>query len=103
LDEDIAHGIVNVPGDVVTACGVADFPSSARQLRTHPAFLLWVQQESEQCLRALGETDRLLPAWPNQKDPGLRVLRIFTHSMRDFFMRRARKLYPEAYGASIHK
>jgi hypothetical protein len=97
LDEDLAHGIVNVPGGVLAACGKTEFLFDALQLRKHAAFQAWVRREAELSLQALDKTNERLRAWPDQADPGLRVLRIFTRSMRNFFTRRVRKLYPDAY------
>jgi len=97
LDEDLAHGLVNIPSELLAACNVAGLPPDSMQLRNHAMFCAWIQHESAQSLAALDETDQLLLVWSDQKDPGLRVLRIFTRSMRDFFVRRVRRLYPEAF------
>jgi hypothetical protein len=97
LDEDLAHGLVNIPCKLLAACNVAGLPSGSMQLRNHAMFCAWVRRETAESLAALNEADQLLLAWPDQKDPGLRVLRIFTRSMRDFFLRRVRRLYPEAF------
>jgi hypothetical protein len=97
LDEDLAHGIVNVPGEILADGGATAFPSDARRLRRQPAFRDWVRHESQRALISLDAADQQLLAWPDPSDPGLRVLRIFTRSMRGFFQRRVRRLYPEAF------
>ena len=101
LEEDLAHGLVNVPRDVLAACGIQELPGHVRQLRLQPAFHDWIRQATKQSLIALDDTDTLIKHWPDSNDPGVRVLRIFTRSMRDFFTRRARRLYPEAFETTI--
>jgi hypothetical protein len=97
LDDDIAHGICNAPVELLASCGVAGFPADAGALRHHPAFHAWVRGAAAISLPALDAAETLLQTWPDRKDPGLRVLYIFTRSLRDFFTRRVRKLYPEAF------
>lgn len=97
LDDDLAHGIVNVPREVIDQCGPRQFPPDAHRLRAHASFHTWVRDATTRSLGDLDETDRLLKAYTEPSDPGLRVVRIFTRSMRDFFRRRVRRLFPQAF------
>ena len=97
LDDDLAHGIVNVPRELLEECGITGMPADVKLITGHPAFHDWLRHETAKSRNKLDATDALLQAWPDSKDPGLKVLRIFTRSMRDFFTRRVRKLFPLAY------
>nr|WP_314228763.1 phosphatase PAP2 family protein [uncultured Kingella sp.] len=93
-DDDLAHGIINIPAEVWHAAALAADERDGRVISRNPVIAAWLAEQKQRAEQDLREVFFRLPQIKRQDPAAAQIIGLFARSVRGF----ARKRYPQRFG-----
>ena len=93
-DDDLAHGIINIPAEVWRAAALVADERDGRVISRNPVIAAWLAEQKQRAEQDLREVFFRLPQIKRQDPAAAQIIGLFARSVRGF----ARKRYPKRFG-----